>query len=71
MVKPINRNRARKARKRLAAQQNADRNAAFHGLSRAEKDTARAETARAERAHEGGRVLRLGRREANEDGPGE
>lgn len=52
---PINLNKARKARARADARAKADRNAAFHGLTKAEKDAARAETKRRDAQHDGTR----------------
>lgn len=51
----VNLNRFRKAKARADARQKADRNAAFHGLTKAQKAQARAEAERAARTHEGGR----------------
>ncbi len=56
MAAPVNLNRFRKARARDEAREQADRNAAFHGLSKAEKLRARAEAAREAHLHEGGRI---------------
>ena len=56
MAEPINLNRLRKERARAEARRQADRNAAFHGLSKAEKLRARAEAAREAHLHEGGRI---------------
>lgn len=56
MAKLVNLNKARKDRARTAARERADRNAAFHGLTKAEKKRARAEEDRASRAHEAGRL---------------
>jgi hypothetical protein len=47
MAAPVNLNKVRKARARSAARRKADANAAFHGLTRAQKDAARAEAERA------------------------
>ena len=55
MAKPINLNRARKERARKQAREQADRNAAFHGLTKAEKQRARAEAERETRQHDGGK----------------
>lgn len=57
MAKLVNLNRVRKDRSRAAARKEADRNAAFHGLTKAEKVRARAEAAREARAHESGRMV--------------
>lgn len=46
MTKVINLNKIRKARARDAARSEADRNAAFHGMTKAEKDRAKAEAKR-------------------------
>lgn len=43
MTQPINLNRYRKARARKAGKDQADRNAAYHGLTKAEKQRARDE----------------------------
>ncbi|MDV7141732.1 DUF4169 family protein [Tropicimonas sp. TH_r6] len=56
MAKPINLNRVRKERARKDAREAADRNAAFHGLTKAEKQRARAEAERVEKLHDEGRV---------------
>lgn len=50
--RPINLNKARKARARTEAKAQADRNAVVHGLPKAEKERARAEVARTERAEQ-------------------
>ncbi|MEL6206198.1 MAG: DUF4169 family protein [Pseudomonadota bacterium] len=55
MATPINLNKARKARARADARAEADRNAAFHGLTKAQKEVARRERARDEQRHAGGR----------------
>ncbi|MFV0360398.1 DUF4169 family protein [Tropicimonas sp.] len=55
MAEPVNLNRFRKSRARRQAREAADRNAAFHGLTRAQKAAARAEAERATRAFEAGR----------------
>ncbi len=55
MAKPVNLNKARKARARKAAKTRAETNAAIHGLTRAQKATARAEAERAAAAHAAGR----------------
>jgi len=52
---PVNLNKVRKARARAAAKKAADANAAFHGLTGAQKAQARAERARSETAHDGKR----------------
>lgn len=49
MVEIVNLNRARKARDKAAAKSVADSNRAIHGLTRAQRDVARAERDRAER----------------------
>ena len=64
MAKPINLNRARKERARKQAKEQADRNAAFHGLTKAEKKRARDEARRETKLHEQGR---LDSDEADED----
>lgn len=51
MAKPVNLNKARKARARDEARRTADANAAFHGLSKAQKRAARAEAERAAARH--------------------
>lgn len=61
---PINLNKARKARARKTAKARADANAAFHGLTKAEKAQARAERERMERSH------RSGQRERPRDAEG-
>ncbi|MEE4119649.1 MAG: DUF4169 family protein [Paracoccaceae bacterium] len=48
---PVNLNKVRKARAKAQAKRAADANAAFHGLSKAQKAQARAERARREAAH--------------------
>jgi hypothetical protein len=53
---PINLNKARKARAKAAAKAQADRNAAFHGLTKAQKAQARAEAELEARRQEGGRL---------------
>ena len=53
---PVNLNKVRKARAKAAAKKRADANAAFHGLTKAQKAQARAERARSETAHEGTRL---------------
>ncbi|MEM1431386.1 MAG: DUF4169 family protein [Pseudomonadota bacterium] len=55
MSQPINLNQARKRRAKADAKRAADRNAAFHGLTKAKKMAARAEKERDERRHAGGR----------------
>jgi hypothetical protein len=60
--RPVNLNKLRKARARRMEKARADANAAFHGLTTAEKARARAERARRDSAHE------AGRRERPEDG---
>ncbi|AVO37343.1 DUF4169 family protein [Pukyongiella litopenaei] len=56
MADPVNLNRYRKARARQEAREQADRNAAFHGLSKARKKRARAEEDLKTRRHEAGRI---------------
>ncbi len=56
MADPVNLNRFRKERAREAARRQADRNAAFHGLTKAEKTRARAEAAREARQFDAGRL---------------
>ncbi len=53
--KPVNLNRFRKDRARAEKKARADQNAAFHGLTKAEKERAKAEAARVARQHEGSR----------------
>ncbi|MGR3497200.1 DUF4169 family protein [Citreimonas sp.] len=53
MTGVVNLNKARKARDRAEKRRQADANAAFHGLSKAQKALARAEAEKAERAHAG------------------
>lgn len=55
MSQPINLNKVRKARARADANRRADDNAAFHGLSKAEKAVAKAEAERARKKWEAGR----------------
>ncbi len=55
MAQPINLNKVRKARARAEARRKADQNAAFHGLSKAEKSAAKAEAERAASVLDGGR----------------
>ncbi|MBS8228148.1 DUF4169 family protein [Vannielia litorea] len=50
--KPVNLNRFRKDRARAEKKARADQNAAFHGLTKAEKARAKAEAAREAQAHE-------------------
>lgn len=57
---PINLNKARKARARADAKVQADRNAVIHGLPKAARDQAKAETTRIKGVHDGGQ----------RDGPG-
>ena len=52
---PVNLNRARKARAKAARKAEADRNAAVHGLPKAQKAQAKAEAARIARLHASGR----------------
>ncbi len=56
MAQPINLNRARKERARKQAREQADRNAAYHGLTKVEKQRARAEADRKARRHEDGKL---------------
>lgn len=56
MANPVNLNRFRKERARAEARRQADSNAAFHGLTKAEKTRARAEAERERRQHEAGRL---------------
>ena len=58
MADPVNLNRFRKARARLAAREQADRNAAFHGLTKPEKDRAKAEAKRESQHLDGNRLDR-------------
>ncbi|WP_316014046.1 DUF4169 family protein [Roseobacter sp. HKCCA0434] len=53
MSNVTNLNRFRKAAARTEKKVQADRNAAFHGMTKAEKDRARTEAARAARDHDG------------------
>ncbi|RED13739.1 hypothetical protein POI8812_02135 [Pontivivens insulae] len=46
MTQPISLSKARKARQRAEKKAQADRNAAFHGLTKAQKAVARSEEAR-------------------------
>ncbi|MEE4120139.1 MAG: DUF4169 family protein [Paracoccaceae bacterium] len=55
MTEPVNLNRVRKARARAEAKRRADTNAAFHGLTKAQKQAARTEAARATARHAAGR----------------
>lgn len=52
---PINLNKVRKARAKAERRAAADRNAALHGMSRAERERAKAEAERVRRLFEGGR----------------
>jgi hypothetical protein len=54
-VKPINLNKARKARTKVKKRAEADENAVFFGLSKAQRDAARAEAARSAARHAGHR----------------
>ncbi len=56
--KPINLNQFRKRRAKDEARKTADRNAAFHGLTLAEKRRARAEAERQERVQDAHRLER-------------
>ncbi|MCO6382359.1 DUF4169 family protein [Oceanicola sp. 502str15] len=51
MSKPVNLNRVRKDKARTEDKARADANAAFHGLTKAEKERAKAEAARVARLH--------------------
>ena len=53
MTKPISLAKARKARDRADRKAAADANAAFHGLTKAQKQAARAEAARKDRVLDG------------------
>ncbi|SDY01787.1 DUF4169 family protein [Citreimonas salinaria] len=55
MVGVVNLNRVRKARDRAEKRRKADANAAFHGLSKAQKELARARAEKAGREHSGKR----------------
>ncbi len=55
MTEPANLNKVRKARAKAEAKRKADTNAAFHGLTKAQKQAARAEAARAAARHAAGR----------------
>jgi hypothetical protein len=55
MAKTVNLNKARKARAKAQAKRRADANAAFHGLTKAQKAAARAESEQAAARHERGR----------------
>lgn len=46
MVKPVNLNKFKKAKAKAEGKLRADQNAAFHGLTKSEKDRAKAETTR-------------------------
>ncbi len=52
-MKPINLNKARKARAKIKKRAEANENAAFFGLSKAQRDVARAEAARSAARHAG------------------
>lgn len=56
MADPVNLNRFRKTKARREARETADRNAAFHGLTKEQKAQARAEEALQARRHEAGRL---------------
>jgi len=56
--KPINLNKARKARARAAAKARADQNAALHGLTKAERYRAKAEEARVISLHDASKRAR-------------
>jgi hypothetical protein len=56
MAEIVNLRRARKARARAEAEKQAEANRAAFGRPKAEKRAAKAENARAERAHEAGRI---------------
>ena len=51
--KPINLNHVRKERKRAEARKDADRNAAYHGLTKAQKQAAKREAARGKASLDG------------------
>ena len=53
--KPVNLNRLRKQKARAEKSARADRNAALHGMTRAEKLRAKAQAARVARLHQGAR----------------
>ncbi|QDC09823.1 DUF4169 family protein [Oceanicola sp. D3] len=53
MSKPVNLNRVRKEKARAEKKARADENAALHGMTRAEKQRAKAEAARVARLHDG------------------
>ena len=55
MARVVNLNRARKDRNRAEKRRKADANAAFHGLSKAQKDLARARAEKDARDHDGTR----------------
>ncbi|MBY6047014.1 DUF4169 family protein [Vannielia litorea] len=50
--KPVNLNRVRKDKARAEKKARADQNAAFHGLTKAQKEQAKAEAARVARLHD-------------------
>jgi len=54
-VKPINLNKARKARAKIKNRAQADENAVFFGLSKAQREAARSEAARSAARHAGHR----------------
>jgi hypothetical protein len=56
MTDPINLNRFRKEKMRQEARQQADRNAATFGMTKAERQRARAEAERVARQQDGGRI---------------
>lgn len=64
--KPVNLNRVRKERAKAVARQKADRNAAVHGLTKAERDRAKAEAARIARLFDAGQIRRDGETAADE-----
>ncbi len=53
--KPVNLNRVRKDKARAEKKARADQNAAFHGLTKAQKTQAKAEAARVARLHDQGK----------------
>lgn len=61
--KPINLNKVRKARAKADKRATADRNAVLHGMTRSERERARAEAERQ------ARLLDAGRRDREDTGP--
>lgn len=57
-VTPINLNKVRKARAKADAKDRADANAAYHGLTKAERTLAKARTAQVTKLHAGGKRSR-------------